>query len=574
VKAHYDEAQNYSLFEKQYLQCKSNFEALENRFLKEQAGILAKGLVEGKECPVCGSTSHPKPAELFENAPTEEMVEEAKAAYNKETEERNRKLLVLAELKGKIDASFSELNETKQRLKPLFDDNIAAMSEDEILNYINIQGPKLKSKVDELLPAIEKLVVELNKKQEVEDYIKNLQKDIELKETQLPKLEEEYTEIFGKTAGEEEQLKIAEQEIPEELRSSAKLLARIKQLQTELSALEEANRRAIDNYNASKNAHASAAADKEAKHANLVEAQNEVEVWKNNLASKISTLGFISYEDYSKVKLTEKQIEDLDKDINDYYKRLQSIKDSLEKLERETAGLEPIDITALLKSKEELKSKEDKLVELKENIVSRIKNNKNVLTEISKIHSEISEDEEKYAVINDLHKAANGFNEERITFERYVLAAYFDEIISAANLRLDKMAGGRFVLRRREEKGKGQKQEGLELEVFDNYTGRARHVKTLSGGESFKASLALALGLADVVQSYAGGISLDTMFVDEGFGTLDPESLDHAIQCLIDLQKGGRLVGIISHVPELKERIDVRLEITPAKEGSRATFVL
>jgi len=113
---------------------------------------------------------------------------------------------------------------------------------------------------------------------------------------------------------------------------------------------------------------------------------------------------------------------------------------------------------------------------------------------------------------------------------------------------------------------------GLEIEIFDQYTGYARSVATLSGGETFLASLSLALGLADVVQSYAGGIHLDTILVDEGFGTLDPEALDMAIKALIDLQKGGRLVGIISHVPELKERIDARLEVTKGKQGSRAAF--
>jgi len=113
---------------------------------------------------------------------------------------------------------------------------------------------------------------------------------------------------------------------------------------------------------------------------------------------------------------------------------------------------------------------------------------------------------------------------------------------------------------------------GLDLEVFDQYTGVARGVGTLSGGETFLASLALALGLADVVQTYAGGIHLDTILVDEGFGTLDPESLDFAIKALIDLQKGGRLVGIISHVPELKERIDARLEVLPTQHGSTACF--
>jgi len=112
----------------------------------------------------------------------------------------------------------------------------------------------------------------------------------------------------------------------------------------------------------------------------------------------------------------------------------------------------------------------------------------------------------------------------------------------------------------------------LELLVFDQYTGQERHVKTLSGGESFKASLSLALGLADVVQNYAGGVSLETMFIDEGFGTLDPESLDQAIEALMDIQSSGRLVGIISHVPELKERIDVRLEVMADQTGSRTEF--
>lgn len=153
-----------------------------------------------------------------------------------------------------------------------------------------------------------------------------------------------------------------------------------------------------------------------------------------------------------------------------------------------------------------------------------------------------------------------------------MLAAFFDDIVAAANLRFGKMTNRRYVLHRIAVRGKGNAQSGLELEVFDNYTGRARHVKTLSGGESFKASLALALGLADVVQAYAGGVSLDTMFIDEGFGTLDPDSLDSAVETLIELQNAGRLVGIISHVPELKERISARLEVSVAQTGSTLSW--
>jgi exonuclease SbcC len=136
------------------------------------------------------------------------------------------------------------------------------------------------------------------------------------------------------------------------------------------------------------------------------------------------------------------------------------------------------------------------------------------------------------------------------------------------------MTQGRYVLSRSIEVQHRARQSGLELEVFDNFTGKPRHVKTLSGGEGFKASLSMALGLSDVVQSYAGGVRLDTMFIDEGFGTLDQESLDSAVNCLIDLQKSGRLVGIISHVQELKERIDTRLEILSTNKGSESRFVL
>ena len=134
------------------------------------------------------------------------------------------------------------------------------------------------------------------------------------------------------------------------------------------------------------------------------------------------------------------------------------------------------------------------------------------------------------------------------------------------------MSNNRYELYRSDNRETMASQSGLDLEVLDTYTGKKRHVRTLSGGEGFMASLSLALGLADVVQSYAGGISIDTIFIDEGFGTLDTESLDAAVKTLIDLQQSGRLVGIISHVPELKERIGARLEVTTTQRGSRAKF--
>jgi len=169
---------------------------------------------------------------------------------------------------------------------------------------------------------------------------------------------------------------------------------------------------------------------------------------------------------------------------------------------------------------------------------------------------------------------ANGKNALGITFQRFVQISLLDDVLLAASKRLKIMSKGRFYLRRAAERVDRRTTGGLDLVVDDAYTGKTRPVATLSGGESFLASLSLALGLADVVQSYAGGVRLDTIFIDEGFGSLDSESLDLALRSLIDLQEGGRLVAIISHVEDLKERIDARLEVTASRTGSSARFVI
>ncbi|MBM3300319.1 MAG: SMC family ATPase, partial [Deltaproteobacteria bacterium] len=180
--------------------------------------------------------------------------------------------------------------------------------------------------------------------------------------------------------------------------------------------------------------------------------------------------------------------------------------------------------------------------------------------------------ETQYAVVGRISEVANGHNAQGITFQRFVLAALLDDVLIAATQRLQIMTHRRYSLQRRAERSDRRTAGGLDLEVLDSYTGIARPVSTLSGGESFLASLSLALGLSDVVQAYSGGIYLDTIFVDEGFGSLDPEALDLAFRALVDLQRGGRLVGIISHVPDLRERIDARLEVMPSRDGSRARF--
>ena len=192
--------------------------------------------------------------------------------------------------------------------------------------------------------------------------------------------------------------------------------------------------------------------------------------------------------------------------------------------------------------------------------------------ELTALQKSLAALEEAYQVSAALAETARGNNSSRLSLSAFVLQTILDDVLLAANERLETMSGGRYLLRRSEVLGDARKKSGLNLEVNDAYTGVARPVKTLSGGEIFLASLALALGLTDVVQSYAGGLRLDTILVDEGFGSLDPDALESALQALTDLQANGRLVGIISHVAELEERIPTRLKIIPGDHGSRAEW--
>ena len=174
----------------------------------------------------------------------------------------------------------------------------------------------------------------------------------------------------------------------------------------------------------------------------------------------------------------------------------------------------------------------------------------------------------RYGMIKDLENAARGNNPKRLEFEQYVLGAYFDEILSAANLRLEHMSEGRYQLYRTEKVKDLRRTNSLDIEVLDHYTGKRRPVKSLSGGESFKAALSLALGLSDVVQSYVGGIDIELLFIDEGFGSLDEASVQTAVDTLIELSGKRTMIGIISHVSELKERIDRQIIVEKGVYGS------
>ena len=220
-------------------------------------------------------------------------------------------------------------------------------------------------------------------------------------------------------------------------------------------------------------------------------------------------------------------------------------------------------------NKQLLEENQSDLDDKSKTVHSRKTSNQSSLDNILIKLDEIKAVEEKWTWMKALSNTANGnlSGKEKVMLETYIQMTYFDRIINRANTRFMVMSGGQYELKRRKEAENNRSQSGLELDVIDHYNGTERSVKTLSGGESFKASLSLALGLSDEIQSSAGGIKLDTMFVDEGFGSLDDESLAQAIKALSSLAEGNRLVGIISHVSELKDKIDKQIVVKKEKTG-------
>ena len=470
-------------------------------YLEAQAGILADTLVDSEPCPVCGSTSHPKPAAKAENAPTKEQLEALQTAVDTASASANDARIKAGNLKGVFDEKQSAVTE---ELKALLDETDLAAAKPLIAVKISEIETEIFEK-DKLISAAQK---KINRREEIE-------KALPEKNARLEELKLKLTSL-----SDELKLKTAE---------NLSLQKRIDELSQKLTLqTKEKAVAAIDEL--------------------------------SQKAEKLS-------KDYEKAL----------KALSDSKERLASLKTAEEET-RKRIGEDPeIDLE---KESEKQTILEAKAVELDKKgklLHSRIAANLSALQNIRLRSGDLVSTEKKYASVKALSATANGqiSGQSKIMLETYIQMNYFDRIIDRANTRLMIMTDGQYDLVRRKESLSKAGQFGLDLDVIDHYNGTHRSVKTLSGGESFKASLALALGLADEIQSSAGGIKLDTMFVDEGFGSLDEESLSAAMKALSSLAEGSRLVGLISHVGELKQKIDKQIIVTKDKSGgSKATIVV
>lgn len=523
-----------------------------------QAALLAGELEEGIPCPVCGSVHHPAKAAMLEGTPTqaeldrmEDRATELRGELDGRVDKLNRLNLLLAQQEIKLEALREELAER------------AGQSMEELRAEAGQAEKRFKSAE----AAAEKLARCKAEQKELAAGRAGL-------EERLAAAQQAYEQAQAESMRAGAELAAAQAQVPESLRDAA-LVEREWKVAQKLAADMESL--LVSARKAAQEAADRAAGAREAANAATAAcdaARERCAAEESAFMNRLGDAGFASQEEYAGAKRPVDTREKWRHGIEAYGRDAASATDRLARAEKEAMGLEAPDMNRLEELEAEAGGEYDRALRAHAEMGRQRASEKGWIDKITLQEQGITKAEAEYAVMGELSRVANGTNPMGLTLQRFVLGALFDDVARAATARLRIMSRGRYMLQRSDQRARANSAGGLELEVFDEYTGASRPVATLSGGESFLASLALALGLADVVQARAGGLYLETMFVDEGFGTLDQEALEEALKALLELQGSGRLVGIISHVPELRERIDARLEVLPAEKGSIARFAV
>lgn len=485
-----------------------HYEHMYEAFLKEQAGILAENLSAGCPCPVCGSTVHPDPAKLSDHAVTELEVEQAKKTRAAAEEKRDLAY-----------AAFEAEKTEKQKL--------AQAVEKEEADFVLAQT-----------------IAKQQRKEAEQNYV-SLQKIAEQIREKLvyPSL----AEAKKQYAAMQKALEAAEQEIAKKRQKVSELAEAMNTLKGQKLA-EEENQKTAKKL----------AVKTEKEYAKLLEKS-----------------GFVSEETYHLAILPERSRSKLEREEKEYESQCLRQQSEQKLLEKQVSGKTYTDTSEL---NEQLKAEKQALKETEKTYMelhTAYENDRSVLQNCAVYLEKGKKLESEDQVIKSLSKTANGrlSGSAKIDFETYIQRQYFKQIIHEANKRLLTMSNHQFILKLKEEANTGRKtNEGLDLSVYSLVTDSERDVKTLSGGESFLAALAMALGLSDIVERSAGAIHPDMMFIDEGFASLDAQSRQQAIEVLAELAGDSRMVGIISHVTELKEQIDRKLVVSRTDKGSRAVW--
>jgi len=555
-------------------------------FLDEQAGILAASLVQGEKCPVCGSTEHPDPAKCSENAPSEEELKKVRKEYESAQAKASELSSEAGELNGKVSAILEKIKTDSQKLTGDFPEN-------DFWNYIKKFRDNCQNKLKELCLKLDKEEKNLSEYRENSELIEKLESQLETLKDKLKISEkninasENQMNIHAAKAnllGDNISKKLdgcpldnAKKKILSELESAEQKISELVQkISDEKQRMEHKNQLAKIIPDIEKAFHI--------KNNEYNELQNKLSAYKSRneelsklLVSLKSSLKFenktmaLEYRNYLiKIKSEIKSaIQKAEKNYNQCQNEQSQLQGKINHLKERLAEMPELEIESEKNLKSELTSRRNTILMVQKELHSRIDANSCTLENIKSKSEELLKFEKKLVWIEDLSHTVNGNikQKEKVMLETYVQMSFFDRIIDRANIRFSVMSDGQYEFKRSLESSNKKSQSGLELDVVDHYNGTQRNVNSLSGGESFMASFALALGLSEEVQYSSGGIQLDTMFIDEGFGSLDEEKLNKTMRAISNLAEGNRLVGIISHVSELKNRINNQIVVRKEDSG-------
>lgn len=546
---------------------KTNEEYLEKEraFFREQAGILAQSLTEGESCPVCGSKNHPQKAVLSQEAPSEAMLSKLK----NELDEKRSQLQKAAEETAVNHSSMKKNEELfEEKWFEYFPNKTFGDKETERMAGLEEALTACKSKIEENEAAHQLLTGQKKRKKTCQELLVVLEKALQETEDMRTDVEEGIKQLATKLANQKGVYETSQKalEYTEEILARCK----VKDWESELTILKETFHKVQMRYHElGQELNTKETLIKSHKIHREEALQRKEEAFLLYQEKRISC-GFFTEEAYKGAKKTEDDRKRLKEELENYKDALKTVRQESQRLNKEAAGLEPQDHLKLEEHKKKLEEEKWLLDRDIHVVTTRLGMNEAVEVNLRKAVKGEEIFQKEYLTISRLSKTANGelAGKQKLAFEQYVQSFYFKQILSEANKRLKVMTNSRFELFCKADGVDLRSQSGLEIDVLDYYTGKLRPVKSLSGGEAFKASLSMALGLSDVIQRYAGGVEINTLFIDEGFGALDSESLEQAIQTLTGLADGNRLVGIISHVSELKDRIDRQIKIEKSSRGS------
>lgn len=528
--------------------------ALQLQWYTEKASALAHELQPGQPCMVCGSKEHPQPAHSQDAGQlvSQTQLDQAEVAVQswrqrvqQIEQERASKIQQLQELESRNRELIEELGVAADRSLPTL------VTELEQLQETARQQGQQREQHSKLTKQLRQLQSDLSNQQRGDE---QLQRSLQQHETQI--------------AGFDGQICALDPNQALVTASLESLKTRHEQQQTERERLQREQKNAEQRIREREQQYANAVNSADIAKRELDAAEQQFSHARTHWQNELTNSTFTDSSAFQQALLTPTEAERIAMAIRDYQRRRITTESLIEQEQKAIGKQVQPNLEQLQQQQEAMAQQEKEQQTALDTLTKRMSILEHAQQSFRSRERSAQALVEEYKVIGELAQTLSGDNESRISLQRFVLAVLLDDVLHEASARLQQMTANRFSLIRGQDVGDRRKHSGLDLMINDSYTGQDREVNTLSGGESFMAALALALGLSDVVQSYAGGIRIETLFIDEGFGSLDSEALDLAIDVLASLRASGRTIGIISHVHELKQRIHKRIDVVREANGS------